>query len=63
MQYLKEEELASVTGGTYCSIFDVGCWSWGVFKSVIGTFGPSAPHPEACIPKSSWNPVPPVPCP
>ncbi|HFR3816035.1 pncT [Streptococcus suis] len=63
MKQLREEHLSNIIGGTYCSIFDIGCWGWGSIKQIGGMIGSSPTPPSTCIPKSASNPVPPVPCP
>ncbi len=59
---LNEVELEVISGGDYCFVADVGCIAWGMIKRIGSMIGPAPYVPPTCIPKSSWNPAPPVPC-
>ncbi|CRG79826.1 hypothetical protein [Streptococcus pneumoniae] len=59
---LNEVELETISGGDDCFIGDIGCIGWGLLKSIGGMIKTAPYVPPVCIPKSSWNPAPPVPC-
>ncbi len=60
---LNEEGLGMIIGGDDCFFLDVGCITWGSIKRISGMIKPGPYVSPTCIPKSSWNPASPVPCP
>lgn len=63
-ELLDDEILTGISGGNkICAIFDPNCWLWPAIKNTFGMIKPGPTRPTTCIPRSSWNPVPPVPCP
>lgn len=63
MNKLNNNDLEKIVGGVYCSIFDIGCLGLGTLKQIGGMVSSGPTRPTVCIPKSSWNPAPAVPCP
>lgn len=59
---IEEEQLELISGGRVCSIFDIRCLMQDGLRILADSVSFET-RPPACVPKSAWNPVPPVPCP
>lgn len=56
-EVLLESDLAVITGGKICSVFDIFC----LIGEGITTEG-RTPTPPVCSVPSAWNPAPPIRC-
>lgn len=59
---IEDYELEAISGGMVCSVFDVACQARDALRILAHSVSIEK-RPAACIPKSAWNPAPPVPCP